>query len=89
MELCELLKRTPREVLATLTMPEFFAYVRLLRDRNTEQREAESEARRTRGRRGAGATTDDVVDLTRASDDDVAAAFGAKIVRVKVGAKGV
>lgn len=83
-----MLKRTPREVLASVTVPEFFAYVRLARDRNAERREAEVEVRRGT-RRGRGATTDDVVDLTRASEEDVASAFGAKIVRVKVGAQGV
>lgn len=82
-----MLHRTPREVLASLKMSEFFAYVRLVRDRNAEQREAEREARRgSSRRRRRGATTDDVVDLSHASDEDVAAAFGAKIVRVKAGA---
>lgn len=86
MEIADILHRSPREVLATLRMTEFFAYVRLFRDRNAEQREAEQEARRTSGRRRRGATTDDVVDLASASEEDVAAAFGAKIVRVKAGA---
>lgn len=74
--------RTPREVLATVTVTEFIAYLNLGRDRADEAREAS-------GERGHNGRSGPLMNLEDAEPGDIAGVFGAKVVRVKVNGEGV
>lgn len=67
MELAGALGRTPREFLASTTLPEFRAYVLLSADRADDMKAAQA----------APAKKDDAVDLAELNDAEIARAFGA------------
>lgn len=66
MEIAEVLRLTPRQTLATITLAEFTAYSKLGADRTDEIDEAHEE---------------DGVDLTEMQPTQIAAMFGADIVQ--------
>lgn len=64
-----MLHRSPRELMRSLRLSEFNAYVRLMLDRQREQAEAEAEA--------------EAVDLADLSESEFAAMFGAKVPKAQ------
>ena len=86
MELASGLHRTPREALASIGIGEYFAYMRFARDRADERDERHGE---DRGSRAGRATEGGAIDLAQTDDEDIAAVFGAKIVKRGASAKRV